>query len=509
MRSRSRGATARSCASPISSRSCAPRASSGAGPPLSPSRSPSAPDEAQARAASVLPAIAAPLCTSRARRSTWSRSTATGRATGSLTACHIEGSRTIFAVGDRTTRFAENVALGAGPRGEVWTAPRVAPARRPTAREAKGRRERDPGPRGAARPLVRGELPGRESNAARRGAPVERGEYVAVLGLPGSGRTCFGHRLGTDLAGDVRAARAGGPGVDRARHRPRLRADESAAREPGQHGARPRHGCRDRGPCAVVAAAVWFYTTQRLVRQCATADLDLVLLAGGLGAVCAETTRHAILWAVDRHGADGPSSRPLPRLDSRSTRTTSRRSSPRPSSSRSPAPMPVHARAPADPVVRLGRDHDRLRVRARGDVGDAHRPRASHRPDVGGSPRHVGPGARPRGARGVVVAHGALLHGMGDGRGPLAVPPRGARAMVSPLERPILLPALVLAGAHVEPSRDARPWRVDRGGGCLTARSPSRSSRVCGRAHAVIALPYRGEAPPRSAWGSSRRARSA
>jgi Kef-type K+ transport system membrane component KefB len=36
------------------------------------------------------------------------------------------------------------------------------------------------------------------------------------------------------------------------------------------------------------------------------AGVDRILLAGGVGAACAETTRHAVRWVIERHGARGP-----------------------------------------------------------------------------------------------------------------------------------------------------------------------------------------------------------
>jgi hypothetical protein len=52
-----------------------------------------------------------------------------------------------------------------------------------------------------------------------------------------------------------------------------------------------------------VAAATWF-TARRF--QVGTTATERVLLAGGIGAACSETTRHAVRWVVERHGARGP-----------------------------------------------------------------------------------------------------------------------------------------------------------------------------------------------------------
>jgi hypothetical protein len=52
-----------------------------------------------------------------------------------------------------------------------------------------------------------------------------------------------------------------------------------------------------------VAAATWF--AARRFHFAATAT-ERLLLAGGIGAACSETTRHAVRWVVERHGARGP-----------------------------------------------------------------------------------------------------------------------------------------------------------------------------------------------------------
>jgi hypothetical protein len=52
-----------------------------------------------------------------------------------------------------------------------------------------------------------------------------------------------------------------------------------------------------------VAAAVWF--TIRYLHIGASTR-DQILLAGGIGAACSETTRHAVRWVVERQNASGP-----------------------------------------------------------------------------------------------------------------------------------------------------------------------------------------------------------
>ncbi len=54
---------------------------------------------------------------------------------------------------------------------------------------------------------------------------------------------------------------------------------------------------------SAVAAAVWF-TLRRLHVDFSTTDR--LLLSGGVGAACAETARHAVRWVIERHNARGP-----------------------------------------------------------------------------------------------------------------------------------------------------------------------------------------------------------
>jgi hypothetical protein len=52
-----------------------------------------------------------------------------------------------------------------------------------------------------------------------------------------------------------------------------------------------------------VAAAAWFTMDQL---QAGGTPTDRILIAGGAGAACSETTRHAVRWVVDRYDARGP-----------------------------------------------------------------------------------------------------------------------------------------------------------------------------------------------------------
>jgi Kef-type K+ transport system membrane component KefB len=54
---------------------------------------------------------------------------------------------------------------------------------------------------------------------------------------------------------------------------------------------------------SAVAAASWWAAGHFHVGATRT---ERVLLAGGTGVACAETTRHAVRWVVERHGARGP-----------------------------------------------------------------------------------------------------------------------------------------------------------------------------------------------------------
>jgi Kef-type K+ transport system membrane component KefB len=53
---------------------------------------------------------------------------------------------------------------------------------------------------------------------------------------------------------------------------------------------------------ALVAAPVWYVVT----RLTTITGADRVILVGGIALSCAETTRHAVRWVVERHQAHGP-----------------------------------------------------------------------------------------------------------------------------------------------------------------------------------------------------------
>lgn len=52
-----------------------------------------------------------------------------------------------------------------------------------------------------------------------------------------------------------------------------------------------------------VASATWLAAGRF---HLGTTGAERLLLAGGVGAACAETTRHAVRWVIERHGAHGP-----------------------------------------------------------------------------------------------------------------------------------------------------------------------------------------------------------
>ncbi len=196
---------------------------------------------------------------------------------------------------------------------------------------------------------------------------------------------------------------------------------------------------------ASVGAAIWFFATR--VRH-VPPSVDLALVAGGVGASLAETTHHAVRWAIERHGAQGRLTGllwdfahaddlvPLLAL----------------AVLYSLAPVPlarVHVAAwgwvattvgfgaalGAMTAMHLGRE---LRVDQTWGVL------------LGVSVLGVGVGAR----LGMSVM--TVLFFMGWTTAALSRHRAALRAMVAPVERSVVLPALVLAGAHVD--FFAAPW---------------------------------------------------
>jgi hypothetical protein len=222
-----------------------------------------------------------------------------------------------------------------------------------------------------------------------------------------------------------------------------------------------------------VAAAVWFYLTR--VRH-APADVDLVLLTGGIGAAAAETTRHAIRWVSERHGAAGK----LTRLLSDFAHSDDLVPLLAMAFLFSLAPVPlVHVTlAPlawvgvtvgfgcalgAMTAIHIGRE---LRVDQTWGVL------------LGMSVLGVGVAAR------LGMSALTVLFFMGWTTAALSRHRVALRAMVAPIERPIVLPALLLAGAHLD-------FRAMPGLGWVVA--VAIAARVAAKLFfgAVIAVPTR------------------
>jgi hypothetical protein len=188
-----------------------------------------------------------------------------------------------------------------------------------------------------------------------------------------------------------------------------------------------------------VTAAVWFFTT--LVRH-QPADLDHLVVAGGIGAALAETTRQAIRWVSEKHGATGKLTRLL--SDCAHADDFVPLVAMAFLFSLEPVPLTRVVLAPwawvgvtigfgvalgAMTAMHIGRE---LRVDQTWGVL------------LGMSVLGLGVAAR----LGMSVL--TVLFFMGWTTAALSQHRAALRAMVTPLERPIVLPALVLAGAHVD-----------------------------------------------------------
>jgi hypothetical protein len=190
-----------------------------------------------------------------------------------------------------------------------------------------------------------------------------------------------------------------------------------------------------------VAAAVWFFSER--VRH-APADLALVLTAGGIGTVGAGTSRQALRWAVERHGADGKITRflgdvargdaivPLVAMGFLF--------------SLAPVPIPlagVHLRPIAWFAITVGFGA-LLGAMSAMHIGRELRVDQTWGVLLGMSVLGLGVAARlDMSALTVLFFMGWVLAAASRHRAAL-------RAMVAPLEQAIVLPALVLAGAYVD-----------------------------------------------------------
>jgi hypothetical protein len=197
------------------------------------------------------------------------------------------------------------------------------------------------------------------------------------------------------------------------------------------------------------AAAATFYVLARLGVGATT--LERVLLAGGVGAACSETTRHAVRWVVERQGAHGPLADRLNEL------------------AHSDHLLPLLATAalfalePSGSVaVRLPlRDWPAITIGLGLLLGAASSLllRSELRlEDAWGllfGVSLIGIGAAARLALSTLTASffaGLSLSMLSRHR-------RELRAMVAPTERPVLLPALLLAGARLDfRTTAALPW---------------------------------------------------
>jgi Kef-type K+ transport system membrane component KefB len=197
-----------------------------------------------------------------------------------------------------------------------------------------------------------------------------------------------------------------------------------------------------------VAAAVW-WLEQRM--HIGANRNEQILLAGGIGAACSETTRHAVRWVVERHHARGPLSDRLNEL----------------AHADDLVPLLVvavlFALAPAAHIpVRVPlRDWPAVTV-GLGLVlgaGAALLVRSELKLDetwavlFGVSLITIGTSARLALSTLTASFFAGLTASMLSRHG------RELRAMVAPTERPVLLPALLLAGAHLDFRASPKlPW---------------------------------------------------
>ena len=185
----------------------------------------------------------------------------------------------------------------------------------------------------------------------------------------------------------------------------------------------------------------------------AASTTERILLAGGVGAACSQTTRHAVRWIVDRHERAGP-------LADRHQRDRARRRLlPAPRRGRPLRPRADARRRHEGAAARLARDHHRPRALLMG-AGAALLLRSEMPMEdtwavlFGVSLIAIGTATRLA----LSDAHRVLLHGH-RGVGALEPPGASSARWSGPTERPVLLPALVLAGARIDfRASPALPW---------------------------------------------------
>jgi hypothetical protein len=188
-----------------------------------------------------------------------------------------------------------------------------------------------------------------------------------------------------------------------------------------------------------VAAAVWFFTT-RVAH--APGDLDHVILAGGIGASCAETTRHAVRWASERHGAAGKLTRRL--ADVAHSDDLLPLAAMAVLFSLAPVPLTRVSFEPWGWVALTVGFGVVLGAMTAMHIGRELRVAQTWGVLLGMSVLGLGVAAR----LGMSVM--TVLFFMGWTAAGLSQHRVALRAMVAPIERPIIVPALVLAGAHVD-----------------------------------------------------------
>jgi hypothetical protein len=197
-----------------------------------------------------------------------------------------------------------------------------------------------------------------------------------------------------------------------------------------------------------VAGATWLALRRLHVGSSLT---EQILVAGGIGAACSETTRHAVRWVVERHSAQGPLADRLNELAHADDLLPL------------VAVAVLFALAPAAriPVLAPLRDLPAITI-GLGlllGAGAALLVRSELRFDetwavlFGVSLITIGTTAR--------LALSTLTASFFAGLAVsiLSTHGRELRAMVAPTERPVLLPALLLAGAHLDFHASPKlPW---------------------------------------------------
>ncbi|MGA7122429.1 MAG: potassium transporter Kef [Polyangiaceae bacterium] len=226
------------------------------------------------------------------------------------------------------------------------------------------------------------------------------------------------------------------------------------------------------GTGAASAAATWFVAGY--FRFGGTA-VERVLLAGGIGAACSETARHAVRWVVERYGARGPVADRLNELAHADqlvplcavavlfalepTRGTS-------------VPVPLRDWPALTGVLGLGLGASAaLLMRGEPRLEDAWALL------FGVTLIDIGASAR----LGLSTLTASFFAGLATSL--LSRHGRALREMVAPSERPVLLPALLLAGARLDfHATGALPWIA---AGAIGARIAAKV--VIGWALAAIA----------------------